>query len=71
MKKPKHYERHIGVMAAQNYLLRKYPCVGTVKAIEDMGAMRAHFPCLHGINLPSTRQVLVNVLGKQLPSISC
>ena len=72
MKTPKHYERRLGVMAAQNYLLRRYPCAGTVKAIEDMGAMRAHFPCLHGISLPSkARQVLVNVLGKALPSISC
>ena len=71
MKPPKHYERHIGVLAAQNYLLRKYPCVGTVKALEDMSAHRAHFPCLHGINLPPYKRQIKNVLGNSLPSISC
>ena len=71
MKTPKHYERGLGVLAAQNYLLRRHPCVGTVKAIEEMGNFRAQFPCLHGINLPSKVRQVVNVLGKELPDISC
>lgn len=70
-KTPKHYDRRLGIVAAQNYLLQKYPCAGTVKAIEDMGAASARFLCLHGIKLPTYKRHLKNALGKKLPSISC